>query len=805
MYLLYSLLLTVGFVALLPWFALDAFRTRKYITGLGQRLGKLPNIGSADRPLIWLHCVSVGETEAARPLVQSLQERFPSHRLVISTTTVTGQKIAQEAFGRHAAAVFYFPIDWAWTVRRVLRNLQPAAVLIMETELWPHLLRECHRRSIPVALINGRISGTSFGRYQMIRPFIKGVLARISIALMQSEPDAARIRDLGMPSERILMPGNLKFDSAESSIDHAVTAKLRDRFGLDRDARLIVAASTHDPEEQVILDSFRQLKISETASQARLLIAPRHPERFGEVATLLEDSGFTWSRRSSPEQTGDRESEVVLLDSIGELRAIYPLADIAFVGGSIAPHGGHNVLEPAARGVCVVTGPHTQNFAAITKAMLTEEAIVQLPPAASTAAAAAGLSQTLHNLLSHDSLRHEIGKRAKVVCDRNRGATEKTLQVIASLLEARKATGASIPYPELSVNTGQMNPAVTLALTPFGALYGAAMKARRALYGSGRFRVHELGAPVISVGNLTMGGTGKTPLVEWIARELAETGVRVCILTRGYGRQNAGSRTIVSDGQEILADAAEAGDEPLLLAEKLQGQAAVISDADRVRAAAWALEKLHPDVFILDDGYQHLRVARDLNILTLDATNPWGNGKLLPAGMLRESPAELQRADCIVITRADDPHSVAALRSEITARGNHAPVFDSRMKLSEVRASRSDEAADVTARSKASRFAAFCGLGNPESFFSLLRRSGYQLALAKAFRDHYRYQQTDVDQLEHEARAQGAQALLTTAKDEVKLRSLTFSLPCLIADIEMEIDQDSSLRALVEQAVRPAN
>jgi len=299
MYLLYSLLLTVGFVVMLPWFAVDALRSRKYITGLRQRLGNLPAIPLDDRPLIWLHCVSVGETEAARPLVRSLVDKFPSCRLVISTTTVTGQRIARDAFGRDAAAVFYFPIDWAWTVRRVLRTLQPAATLIMETELWPHLFRECRRRAIPVALINGRISITSFGRYRMIRPFIRGVLNNLSIALMQSEQDAARIRELGIAGERVLTPGNLKFDSAESSIDGSATANLVERFGFDRSMRLIVAASTHAPEELVLIEAFKQLGISQPDCQARLLIAPRHPERFGEVASLLQASGLTWSRRSA--------------------------------------------------------------------------------------------------------------------------------------------------------------------------------------------------------------------------------------------------------------------------------------------------------------------------------------------------------------------------------------------------------------------------------------------------------------------------------------------------------------------------
>ncbi|HMG72869.1 MAG TPA: 3-deoxy-D-manno-octulosonic acid transferase [Pyrinomonadaceae bacterium] len=454
MYLLYSLLLTVGFVAMLPWFAIDAFRTRKYITGLRQRLGKLPAIASDERPLIWLHCVSVGETEAARPLVRALLDRFPSYRLVISTTTVTGQRIARNAFGRDAAAVFYFPIDWAWTVRRVLRTLQPAAVLIMETELWPHLLRECRRRAIPVALINGRISITSFGRYQMIRPFIRGVLNNLSIALMQSEQDAARIRELGIAGERVLMPGNLKFDSAESSTDNDTTANLRERFGFDRSTRLIVAASTHAPEELVVIDAFKQIRNSQPGYQTRLLIAPRHPERFAEVASLLQASGLTWSRRSAAAQAEDRISDVVLLDTIGELRCVYPLADVAFVGGSIATHGGHNVLEAAARGVCVVTGPHTHNFAAVTKAMLDEIAIVQLPQV-SASAASAELANALNTLLSNDTLRRDIGQRALMVCDRNRGATEQTLHMIADLLEKPNTIGEPIPFPALSVTAAK--------------------------------------------------------------------------------------------------------------------------------------------------------------------------------------------------------------------------------------------------------------------------------------------------------------------------------------------------------------
>ena len=348
-----------------------------------------------------------------------------------------------------------------------------------------------------------------------------------------------------------------------------------------------------------------------------------------------------------------------------------------------------------------------------------------------------------------------------------------------------------------------MNTAVTLALTPLGSLYGVAMKARRALYRSGRFQVHELGVPVISVGNLTTGGTGKTPLVEWIARELAQTGKRVCILTRGYGRRRAGTRVIVSDGNEILADAALAGDEPLFLAERLKGLAAVISDGDRVSAARWALEHFHTDVFVLDDGFQHMRVARNLNILTVDATNPWGNGKLLPAGVLRESRAELTRADCVVITRADDPNTTAELRRELTSKSKNCPVFSSRMRLVGLRAVEARPGQPLTPSEEigALRAAAFCGLGNPESFFTLLRLGGYQLVHTQTFRDHHRYTQTDVDRVARESIKRGAQILLTTAKDEVKLRSLELDLPCYTADIAIEIENDEKLRILIGRAI----
>jgi 3-deoxy-D-manno-octulosonic-acid transferase len=448
MYLLYSLLLTVGFIVLLPRFAIDAMRNGKYVTGLRQRLGRLPVLNRNGKQVIWLHCVSVGETQAAQSLVRALLTQFPNHRLVVSTTTVTGQQVARKIFANKAALVFYFPIDLAWVVRRVLRAVQPSAVLIMETELWPRLLRECRARAIPVALLNGRISGASFSRYQLIRPFIRRVLNDLTIALMQSEKDAARIRELGLPGERIALPGNLKFDSAETAIDERVTAELRSRFGFDGTRPLIVAASTHANEERIAIEALKQMD-SDQSGHARLLIAPRHPERFGEVASLLEESGLTWSRRSEERSERDPGCDVVLLDTVGELRAVYPLAQIVFVGGSIAVHGGHNMLEPAATGACVITGPHTENFAAVTKALLNEKALIQLPAAAGSDIPTQ-LSSAFNELLSDEAKRREMGRRARQVCRQNTGATERTMKMLSPLLLRVTTIEPSMPLSAIS-------------------------------------------------------------------------------------------------------------------------------------------------------------------------------------------------------------------------------------------------------------------------------------------------------------------------------------------------------------------
>ncbi len=425
MYLAYSLLLSLGLIVLIPHFLFQALAHGKYIGGLRQRLGTLPRVDG--KPVIWLHCVSVGETQAARPLAQRVKQEFPHHALVVSTITLTGQKLARDVFRTQAESVFYFPFDWRWSVRRALKTINPTAVLIMETELWPNFLHECKARNIPVALVNGRISRQSFRRYKLIKFFLKRVLTCLSLAVMQSQTDAERLRELGMPDEKLYTAGNLKFDAELAGELTSKTAEIRERFGLQSGVPLILGASTHAPEEEVILDTLKDLQ------PARLMLAPRHPERFNEVASLIQKSGLSWTRLTAVPAAEDANATVILLDTIGELPATYSLADVVFVGGSIVDRGGHNVLEPAAAGAPVVTGAHTHNFHAIVDLMCEANAIVQLPPV-ETSAASAELTYVLKRLLANTNERAELGRHAKQLVTDNQGAADRTIKFIAPLL-----------------------------------------------------------------------------------------------------------------------------------------------------------------------------------------------------------------------------------------------------------------------------------------------------------------------------------------------------------------------------------
>ncbi|HAF13248.1 MAG TPA: tetraacyldisaccharide 4'-kinase [Blastocatellia bacterium] len=352
-----------------------------------------------------------------------------------------------------------------------------------------------------------------------------------------------------------------------------------------------------------------------------------------------------------------------------------------------------------------------------------------------------------------------------------------------------------------------MNPAGSAILIPLGTIYSAVTRARLAAYRRGLFSVSKLAAPVLSIGNLTAGGTGKTPLVEWVCRALARGSARddaaaikkVCVLTRGYGRENPKTQVVVSDGAKLLAGAREAGDEPSLLAKNLLGVAAVICNPDRLAAGQWAIEHLHTEVFVLDDGFQHLRLSRDLDIVIIDATNPWGGGRLLPYGRLREPVAGLSRADCVVITRADQVENLTSIKEAVQRLAGDAPIFSSRMLSSGIR--RLDGERIDPADSLTDPVGAFCGVGNPKSFFNHLRGAGYQLAFTRTFTDHHKYTQPELDALVEEARRLGIGSLVTTAKDAIKLNSLDVAIPCYVLDIEISLDEGERLAEIIQNTM----
>ena len=343
-------------------------------------------------------------------------------------------------------------------------------------------------------------------------------------------------------------------------------------------------------------------------------------------------------------------------------------------------------------------------------------------------------------------------------------------------------------------------------MTPFGYLYGAAANVRSALYEKGFFKSFSLGAPTISIGNITVGGTGKTPLVGFVAEILIEKGEKVCILTRGYKRENPGKRVIVSDGEQILADVRQAGDEPLELARKLSGKAVIIADKNRAEAGRWAREKFGITAFVLDDGFQHLRVRRDLDIVCIDATNPFGNYQVLPNGILREPLQNLNRADAILITRANLSGNMEKLKIEIANLNKDCPIFVSTNRISNLIElkefySNTQRAKDERQRTK-DKSLAFCALGNPKNFFEQLKQDNFNITATEIFPDHHFYTQNDIAALESKAKQFKAEILLTTAKDGVKLKELNFSMPCYVVENNLIIETEQEFRHILTETVR---
>lgn len=419
----------------LPYWLYQVLRHGKYRRGFAERMGKVPrriavlaSPGATPR-VIWIHAVSVGEVLAVNGLVAEMRRAFPQHRILVSTTTDTGQDLARKRFGENN--VFYFPMDFAFAITPYLQALRPELVVLAETEFWPNFLRVVHASGARIAVVNARISDRSWPRYCRFQWALRRMLVHIDLFLAQTQKDADRLESIGADPRRIEVTGNLKFD-VNLPPPPPIVESLRRALVADGAGPVLVCGSTVDDEEPPLLKAFENLRVGHP--RAVMILAPRHPERFGTVASLLRQMGIPSHRRTL--WAGESlAGGVLLVDSIGELAALYGLADVAFVGGSLVPRGGHNIIEPAQHGVAIVTGNHTENFRDIIALFQSRDAVRIV-----------GLSELplmLMHLLAHDDERLALGHRAKETIQSESGSTVRTLRTLKALLGERGALSAS--------------------------------------------------------------------------------------------------------------------------------------------------------------------------------------------------------------------------------------------------------------------------------------------------------------------------------------------------------------------------
>src|SRR3989449_9232491 len=422
MYLLYSSLLAIGFLISIPYWAFQMLRHGKYGSGLGERLGrvagrlKVQQLGSA----IWVHAVSVGEVQAVTELVSGLRQKFPQHRVVISTTTATCQKLARSRLGENN--VFYFPLDFAFAIRPYLQALRPQLIVIAETEFWPNFLRLAKEAGARIAVVNARISDRSFPGYRRLRRWVTRVLANVDLFVAQTDEDRRRLLEIGVAAQRVEVTGNLKFDVSPPA-PPPIVGCLRNAFQEAGASPVLVCGSTVDGEEPLLLRAFENVLASHP--RALMILAPRHPERFVEVAALLSKLGVRFWKRSlwSGEPIA---SGVFLVDTVGEIAVLYSLGTLAFVGGSLVPRGGHNIIEPAHYGVPIIVGTHTDNFRDIVGLFQSRNAVKVVGPAE--------LPLAFMELISDEAERVALGRRAAETLAAQQGATQRTVAAPEGIL-----------------------------------------------------------------------------------------------------------------------------------------------------------------------------------------------------------------------------------------------------------------------------------------------------------------------------------------------------------------------------------
>jgi tetraacyldisaccharide 4'-kinase len=785
-YFLYRILQLLSFPGVLAYFLFRSLRQTAYFTSLPHRFGFLSRrtFTQTVPGAIWLHAVSVGEVLSVLELVQRLRTEFPQAPVFVSTGTLAGRATAREKLGSIANGIFYAPIDHVFAVRRVLRTLKPAMVLVVETEIWPNLFREAKRAGCALAILNGRISDRTARTYRRHRWFFREVMRWPDAVLVQSEIMRERYLSIGTPPNRISVGGNLKYDAVPR--EAGPQSPVRRYIEELRPAEIWIAASTMPPatagdvdEDDAVIAAFQAL--APEHPRLLLLIAPRKPERFDVVAAKLAEAGVRFVRRSDLQGTLQLPA-AILLDSIGELGGLFPLADVVFMGGTLAARGGHNILEPAFFAKPVICGPHMENFQEIAQEFRARDALVEIRTPAGIAGAVGGL-------LADRSRAAELGRRALACAELKRGATERAISVI------REVTADSSPRYRPNLVAFVFRWPVSLAWRTVGAL----LRARNLR------RSRNLNTSVISVGNVTMGGTGKTPFVLYLAEQMRRAGRRPGILSRGHGRQSLVRHLILEPGERVKVS--QSGDEPQIFLRR--GVAPVGIGADRFDTGKILQERFGADVLILDDGFQHVRLERQVDIVLIDALAPFGGREVFPLGRLREPLTALMRADVIVITRSESERRTYNLQLGLRRYNASAPIFRARTvpeSWIDLSTGRQIPAGEFPF----TRVGAFCGLGNPASFRATLELLGIRPIDYVTFSDHHAYSASELRSLAHQFSAAKAQAAITTEKDSINLCEgaidLMATLPVYWLKIGVEIEREAEFLEFIERRIaRPVS
>jgi len=768
-YLLYRVALLVAFPFILAYVTYRCAKNRAYLQTLPERFGFLPD--SHRQPAagsIWLHAVSVGEIISSVQLVARLRATIPGCKVFVSVSTLAGRQIASQKLAGVADGIFYAPFDFVWVVRRVIRDLRPALVIVMETEIWPNLWRESKRSGAGLLVLNGRISDKAMPRYESWRWFFAPVLRLADRILAQTAVSRDRYLALGAAPESVVTGGNVKydFDVARALPPDAVVQWVeKEQPGL-----LWVAASTMPPaadgdvdEDEIVLDIFQRLMRDFPC--LRLVLVPRRPERFDSAAAALEKRGIPYARRSQLPALAP--ARALLLDSVGELAGVFRLADVVFVGGTLCERGGHNILEPAFFGKPVIIGPHMENFPEIADDFRTAEACLAVDNGA-------GLEEALRRTISSDTLRADLGKRAREQALVKTGATELAVK------EVRARYELSLPHPFPS-----------RFLSALAVLWraGSRWKRRRDLTAA-----LTLSRPVISVGGISVGGVGKTPLTLRLGEILRSVGIEPAFLTRGYRRVSREACTVVPPGGPATVDST--GDEAQLLVRSRLGPVGICP----VRSAAGEalLKQFSPDLFLLDDGFQHARLARQVDLVLIDTLDPFAGFEVIPAGRLREPLEALSRATAFVLMRCDEGRTYDGILRILSNYNPLAPVFRARLE----RAGWIDTANGEAVEAPRGRGAAFCGLGNPASFWKTLDLSGLDTAFRIAFPDHHRYHPRDLKRLCAEAQRVGASVLWTTEKDAMNLPPDSQPLPILALTVRARLEDEANFTAWLMNTIK---